>query len=99
MAPNKQKSLPARQSASLPVTAPQGTVISAETPQRNLEYPKMEAELVRSLRVLLHPNRQGRQFGLLCVRVDATDAVDALLGSLGVERLLADTFHRLRNCI
>jgi EAL domain-containing protein (putative c-di-GMP-specific phosphodiesterase class I) len=59
----------------------------------------MQAELLRSLKVLLHPSRQGSLFGLLCVRVDARDAVEALLGTQGVDQLLGDAFDRLKHCV
>ena len=90
MAVTKQRRSPRPASKSQP---------TALTAPRTLEYPRIEAELLRSLKVTMHPSQQERRFGLLCVRVDASDSVNALLGARGVERLLKEAFARLRNFV
>jgi EAL domain-containing protein (putative c-di-GMP-specific phosphodiesterase class I) len=59
----------------------------------------VEAQLLRHVKSLMQLTPAGRPFGLMCVRVDATEAVDALLGPDGVERLHSETFNRLRQCV
>jgi len=99
MAPRKQSSSPDRHLVSASHSGSSGVIIPPDISSQTLGPPKLEAELLRSLRVLLHPNRQGRVFGLMCVRVDATDAVEALLGPTGVEEILTEAFARLRRCV
>ncbi len=99
MPPNKEHSSVEGPPGLAPLTAGQNASVGPDPLQQTLEYPKLRAELLRSLKVLMHPGRRGRLFGLLCVRVDAKDAVDALPGAPGVEQLLREAFHRLRSCV
>jgi EAL domain-containing protein (putative c-di-GMP-specific phosphodiesterase class I) len=64
-----------------------------------LDTPKLGAEIARSLKILLAPDRRGRPCGLLCARVDATDSVKALMGRRGVEKLLLEAYGRVKECI
>ena len=98
MAARKQTKTPALQIGTVTQSS-SGLVLSPEVGSHSVDYPKLESELLRSLRVLMHPKRLGRVFGLLCVQVDATDAVEALLGKVGVEEILRDAFGRLRRCV
>jgi EAL domain-containing protein (putative c-di-GMP-specific phosphodiesterase class I) len=99
VAPNTKRGAQRKVSALSPKSDGQVAVIATDVQLRMGNHSKLEAELLRSLKVLMHPNRQGGLFGLLCVRVDAREAVEALLGPQGVQQLLNDAFHRLRNCV
>lgn len=70
-----------------------------EAAQPALEFPKLRGDLLRSLKVLMQPGHRGRLFGLLCLRVDAKDAVHARFGAGGGEQLLRAVFSRIRGCL
>ena len=73
--------------------------ITPDVAPRRLEFPRVESEILRPLRLLLHPTRQGQSFGLMCVRVDAVDSVETLLGPSGGQEMLAEAYSRLRKCV
>jgi diguanylate cyclase len=99
VAPKTKSGAQKKDSALSPKSGGQVAVIATDVQPRTANHSKLEAELLRSLKVLMHPNRQGGLFGLLCVRVDAREAVEALLGPQGVQQLLSDAFNRLTNCV
>ena len=95
----KQNSPVPPASRTLPPATTKAMSVGLKTSVLTLEYPKLTAELLRSLKSLMHPTRRGQFFGLLCVRVDAKDAVAALLATHGVDELLREAFRRLRACV
>jgi EAL domain-containing protein (putative c-di-GMP-specific phosphodiesterase class I) len=67
-------------------------------PGRPVRHPKTRGEVTRSLKLVIGSNRERRVFGLLCVQLNASDAIEAL-GTEQREKLLEQAHRRLALCV
>ena len=87
-----ERSTPATGTGQAPST---GAGVSRAKSQRTVQHPKNQNEVTRSLKTGISSNRERRVFGLLCVRVDAVEAVS----SAEREELLRVAYQRLMLCV